>query len=213
MTEPEDFDGHNDHDGCPETSEDSDGDTIVDVIDECPYEPEGRRSIPRRRRVSLADNDEDGILDLRDECPYAAEDMDGWYDEDGAPTPTTTRTAFPTAVTPARTSLGFAPKMAVQPSTVTETASVMQTTAAQTSPRRAMTTLTKTSCPDVAPSLVRVTRQRVLPKQNVQFRTGQAIIDAASFGLLNDILQVLRDAPEMRLRIEGHRLRGRCRQP
>ena len=64
--------------------------------------------------------------------------------------------------------------------------------------------LDEDGCPDIAPSLVRVTRQRVLPKQNVLFRTGQAIIDTSSFGLLNDILQVLQDAPDMRLRIEGH---------
>ena len=37
---PEDVDGFEDEDGCPDRDEDGDGDTIVDRDDRCPTEPE-----------------------------------------------------------------------------------------------------------------------------------------------------------------------------
>ena len=60
--DPEDKDGDEDADGCPEQ----------DPIDEAP-------------KVRTGDSDGDGILDVEDQCPNEPEDPDGWFDKDGCP--------------------------------------------------------------------------------------------------------------------------------
>ncbi len=78
--EPEDFDGFQDEDGCPDL--DNDGDGILDGADRCPlaYGPLENAGCPE---VQAADSDGDGIPDDQDKCPYQPEDMDGFEDEDG----------------------------------------------------------------------------------------------------------------------------------
>ncbi|MEQ8280658.1 MAG: OmpA family protein [Deltaproteobacteria bacterium] len=79
---PEDFDGNEDEDGCPE-NEDSDGDTIIDPEDNCPKVP----GPVENQGCPYGDKDGDGILDKDDQCPDDPEDKDGWEDEDGCPDP------------------------------------------------------------------------------------------------------------------------------
>ncbi len=78
----EDFDGHDDEDGCPE-SEDTDGDGIFDPEDACPKEP----GPAKNRGCPIGDRDGDGILDDNDKCPDDPEDKDEFEDEDGCPDP------------------------------------------------------------------------------------------------------------------------------
>jgi hypothetical protein len=81
---PEDFDGYEDDDGCPDL--DDDGDQVPDVDDRCPREAaeapdadqDGCTDPPR-------DTDRDGIADADDGCPGAPEDRDGVEDGDGCP--------------------------------------------------------------------------------------------------------------------------------
>ncbi|MBN1773294.1 MAG: OmpA family protein [Deltaproteobacteria bacterium] len=83
--EPEDPDGFEDEDGCPEP--DNDGDTIPDATDACPNEPEdfdGHRDDDGCPEPEI-DTDGDTILDEDDGCPTEAEDADGFQDEDGCP--------------------------------------------------------------------------------------------------------------------------------
>ncbi|HEY8946021.1 MAG TPA: OmpA family protein, partial [Polyangiaceae bacterium] len=85
--EPEDFDGFQDGDGCPEPDNDNDG--ILDVDDRCPNVPEDRDGdndedgCPEGKKDG--DRDGDGIPDSRDKCPDVPEDRDGFQDEDGCP--------------------------------------------------------------------------------------------------------------------------------
>jgi len=81
--EPEDFDGFEDEDGCPDI--DNDGDGILDVIDKCPLEAEDIDGFQDEDGCPDLDNDGDGILDIYDKCPNEAEDIDGVADEDGCP--------------------------------------------------------------------------------------------------------------------------------
>lgn len=112
--EPEDLDGFEDDDGCPEL--DNDGDGILDGPDECPDEPEDFDGFEdedgcadldndgdtildvhdlcpneagplERQGCPIVDQDGDGILDADDACPAEAEDVDGFQDEDGCPDP------------------------------------------------------------------------------------------------------------------------------
>ncbi|QDG52585.1 OmpA family protein [Persicimonas caeni] len=84
---PEDEDGFEDEDGCPELDNDDDG--INDDVDECPNKAEDKDGWKDEDGCPETDDDTDGdgILDKDDECPEKAEDKDGFEDEDGCPDP------------------------------------------------------------------------------------------------------------------------------
>ena len=84
-TEPEDKDGFQDQDGCPDPDNDNDG--IPDGLDKCPNEAEDKDGFQDEDGCPDPDNDGDGILDTLDKCPNQAEDKDGFQDEDGCPDP------------------------------------------------------------------------------------------------------------------------------
>jgi outer membrane protein OmpA-like peptidoglycan-associated protein len=81
--DPEDKDGFQDEDGCPEP--DNDGDGIPDVNDKCPNEPEDKDGFQDQDGCPDPDNDGDGIPDTADKCVNEPEDKDGFQDEDGCP--------------------------------------------------------------------------------------------------------------------------------
>jgi outer membrane protein OmpA-like peptidoglycan-associated protein len=86
--EPEDFDGFQDEDGCPDPDNDQDG--IPDVDDKCPNEPEtynGFQDADGCPDGVKNDRDGDGIPDDVDKCPDEPEDFDGFQDADGCPDP------------------------------------------------------------------------------------------------------------------------------
>jgi len=86
--EPEDFDGFEDEDGCPDPDNDRDG--IPDVDDKCPDIPEDKDGIDDEDGCPEGeknDRDGDGIPDDVDKCPDDPEDKDGFQDEDGCPDP------------------------------------------------------------------------------------------------------------------------------
>lgn len=86
--DPEDFDGFQDADGCPDPDNDNDG--ILDVDDRCPDVPEDRdgdQDDDGCPEATDGDRDGDGILDSRDKCPDDPEDRDGFEDTDGCPDP------------------------------------------------------------------------------------------------------------------------------
>jgi outer membrane protein OmpA-like peptidoglycan-associated protein len=82
-TIPEDKDGFEDEDGCPD--KDNDNDNIVDVYDKCPNVAEDKDGFQDEDGCPDLDNDKDGIPDAVDQCPNDAEDKDGFEDEDGCP--------------------------------------------------------------------------------------------------------------------------------
>ena len=82
---PEDKDGFQDTDGCPDLDNDADG--IPDVTDKCPNVPEDRDGFEDQDGCPELDNDKDGILDRVDKCPNEPEDNDGWDSLDGCPDP------------------------------------------------------------------------------------------------------------------------------
>jgi outer membrane protein OmpA-like peptidoglycan-associated protein len=86
--DPEDFDGFEDEDGCPDPDNDRDG--ILDVDDKCPNIPEdkdGFQDADGCPEGNKNDRDGDGILDDVDKCPDDPEDFDGFQDADGCPDP------------------------------------------------------------------------------------------------------------------------------
>lgn len=96
--DPEDLNGIDDEDGCPEN--DLDGDGIKDNVDKCPLVPEdmdGDRDFdgcPEAKEYvgsasagpsATSDRDQDRIIDINDQCPDDPETYNGRDDEDGCP--------------------------------------------------------------------------------------------------------------------------------
>ncbi|MCE9574630.1 MAG: OmpA family protein [Deltaproteobacteria bacterium] len=81
--DPEDRDGYQDDDGCPEL--DNDGDGVPDVNDACANEPEDKDDFQDDDGCPDRDNDGDSIPDVTDKCPNDKEDLDGYEDDDGCP--------------------------------------------------------------------------------------------------------------------------------
>ncbi|MFB5628493.1 MAG: thrombospondin type 3 repeat-containing protein, partial [Nitrosarchaeum sp.] len=97
-SEPENFNGYLDWDGCPDvkaaestttTRPDTDKDGIPDDVDQCPYAPETWNKYrdddgcpdtsPEQQRF-LHDDDLDGIINDTDMCPLVPEDYLGIID-------------------------------------------------------------------------------------------------------------------------------------
>ncbi len=76
---PEDLDGFEDGDGCPEP--DDDGDGVPDATDRCPRVAGSGDGCPKVG----PDADGDGVGDAADRCPFEPETRDGVRDEDGCP--------------------------------------------------------------------------------------------------------------------------------
>ena len=86
--DPEDSDGFEDEDGCPEPDNDRDG--ILDDDDKCrdiPEDKDGFQDEDGCPEGDKNDRDGDGILDNVDKCPDEPEDFDNFQDEDGCPDP------------------------------------------------------------------------------------------------------------------------------
>ena len=65
--DPEDKDGFEDADGCPDLDNDKDG--IPDAADKCPNDPEDKDGFEDADGCPDPDNDKDGIPDAADKCP------------------------------------------------------------------------------------------------------------------------------------------------
>ncbi len=91
--QPEDEDGYQDDDGCPET--DNDLDNFPDDEDPCPNDAEDLDDFEDDDGCPEEDNDNDGVRDGYDSCPNTPEDMDGDRDDDGCPDEDTDRDGIP----------------------------------------------------------------------------------------------------------------------
>ncbi len=80
---PEDKDGWDDDDGCPD--DDNDGDRRPDAEDKCPNTSEDLDGFDDDDGCPELDNDGDKIPDLQDKCPNDAEDGAPPQDHDGCP--------------------------------------------------------------------------------------------------------------------------------
>ncbi|MFO0612913.1 MAG: thrombospondin type 3 repeat-containing protein [Polyangiaceae bacterium] len=89
-TQPEDLNGREDQDGCPDPLPqgrhgDVDGDGIADASDACPDVREDPDGFQDADGCPDIDNDKDGIPDAVDQCPDTPETRNGVADADGCP--------------------------------------------------------------------------------------------------------------------------------
>lgn len=80
---PEDLDGFEDEDGCPEFDNDKDG--FFDSEDACPNDPEDYDGFRDDDGCNDYDNDKDNIPDSVDVCKNESEVFNGYKDDDGCP--------------------------------------------------------------------------------------------------------------------------------
>ena len=175
LFEPETLNGYKDGDGCPETDTDVDG--IYDDEDQCKNDPEDLIFTWTPMVAPDIDNDSDGILDVNDKCPDPAEDFDGFDDEDGCPEATADSDGD-----------GILDDVDL---CVSEPESINQY-------------LDEDGCPDTAPTLVRITDDQIEITQKIQFARAKSTILPVSYPILDQVAQVMRDYPAIKIRVEGH---------
>jgi outer membrane protein OmpA-like peptidoglycan-associated protein len=192
--QPEDRDGFQDEDGCPEPDNDKDG--ILDKDDLCPNQPEDKDGYKDDDGCPDLDNDGDGIPDKTDKCPNQAEDRDGFQDDDGCPEDD-------------NDSDGVKDKDDKCPN-------LPGTAESFGCPDRDLdgTTDQDDQCPDVpgppenkgCPSYknVTVTKETLELAQKIFFAHDLTRILPRSFPLLDEVAQALKDHPKLEVRIEGH---------
>ncbi len=200
----EDFDGHNDEDGCPETSEDSDGDGIIDAVDKCADEAEDHDGFKDADGCPDPDNDLDGIIDIRDACMNRAEDLDDWMDHDGCPDDDNDADGVPDDEDNCPNHGGPADNNGCPSSDRDDDGVSDDNDRCPDVPETRNGYLDDDGCPDETNSRIRVTSSRILLDEPLRFKGSSADLDAVSFGVLSDIVKTLVDAPDMKLRIEGH---------
>ncbi|MBI5508913.1 MAG: OmpA family protein [Deltaproteobacteria bacterium] len=205
--QPEDHDGFEDDDGCPDADNDRDG--REDVVDDCRDEAEDKDGFEDDDGCPEADNDKDGVADAGDRCPNVAEDDDDFADDDGCPELDNDQDGIEDAhdkcpddaedkdgfadddgcADPDNDRDGFADAQDKCPDAAEVINGVDD----------------EDGCPDVGESKVEMTATKINIKDKVYFDTGKATIKAKSHGLLAQVAAILKANPQVtKIRVEGH---------
>ena len=154
---------------------DRDKDGIWDHKDQCPDEPEDYDGHLDEDGCPDFDRDEDLIEDDKDLCPDEPEDADGFQDEDGCPDLDNDGDGI----------------MDVDDACPDE-------------PETMNGYLDTDGCPDAGPSGVDIARNQIVIGEKVLFATGRSTIKSVSHTILNAVVAVLADYPDIHVRVEGH---------
>lgn len=165
----------------PPPPSDRDGDGYIDTVDACPDEPEDFDGFQDEEGCPDPDNDGDGILDVDDACPNDAEDLDGFEDVDGCPDPDNDEDGVLDADDLCPGTDGYVPDE------VREVYNDFED---------------DDGCPDV---LAEVVEDRIDINGTIYFDLDSAVIQERSFGILDDVAEILTSHPEITLvEVAGH---------
>lgn len=197
IAQPEDRDGFQDTDGCPDPDDDNDG--LADDQDKCRMDPEDVDGFADDDGCPDLDNDRDGLLDRADRCPTEAEDLDGFEDIDGCPEPDNDGDGVldvedDCAGIPGPVATGGCPNPDRDDDGVLDR---------------------EDNCPDEAgdpdnhgckkKQQVSIAKDRLEISEVVYFQSGKAVIETRSYSLLLNIAQVINNHQEIpSILIEGH---------
>ena len=206
--DPEDFDGYQDEDGCPE-DQDTDKDGILDSKDACPNQPEDFDGVddedgcPERTH----DQDGDGILDNVDRCPSQPEDRDGFEDLDGCPDLDNDQDGILDKVDvcplkPEDRDLFEDEDGCPDPDNDQDNI-LDEDDQCPLEPEDYDNDQDEDGCPDLYKSIV-VHKDRIELKQMIYFATNEDRILERSYPLLNEVARALLDNPKIKVSIEGH---------
>lgn len=166
---PEDFDGVDDEDGCPD-DQDTDGDGLADSSDGCIVDPEDRDQYQDDDGCPEPDNDLDGIIDVNDRCPDEPEDPDGFQDENGCPDNDNDEDNFTDVDDRCPNTPGVASEQ---------------------------------GCPLQLTSVI-IRDDRIEITQQIHFEFDRAVIRPESFHILDEVVLVLENYPDITLEVQGH---------
>ncbi|MFN7145389.1 MAG: OmpA family protein, partial [Myxococcota bacterium] len=189
---PEDADGFEDTDGCPD--DDNDKDAIPDASDACRDEAEDRDAFQDLDGCPDPDNDKDGLLDPDDACPNeaGAAETKGCPDRD-ADTVVDSADACPDV--PGLVDLGGCPDR--DKDRVPEPRDQC--------PDEAIDPREDPTRSDGCPRRVFVTTEKIEILEKVYFDTNKTTIKKQSFGLLEDVARILNANPDIAsIEVAGH---------
>ncbi|MFN7143848.1 MAG: OmpA family protein [Myxococcota bacterium] len=184
-------------------SMDADRDGVTDADDVCVSDPEDLDGYKDADGCPDLDDDGDGIPDSVDRCPREPEDRDNVEDADGCLDPDNDRDGVPDAQDPCPNEPGPAPGGC--PVRDRDADGVGDATdACPDQPETLNEYNDADGCPDTKPQRVEVTSDQIVIRQRINFATGKATILPDSFPVLDDVAQVMKDFPNIRIEIGGH---------
>lgn len=192
---------------------DRDGDGYLDPNDNCPDEPENYQGYQDEDGCpDDPDTDSDGIADSKDSCVLVPEDKDAYLDEDGCPEPDND---LDTIVDANDKDLGTGKSCANEPEdpdgyedadgcpdldndkdTVVDLEDQCPNEAGPPGGD-------KPGCPK-KPSLVIVTDKEIKITQQIHFEFDKDVIRRESYPILDAVVDVLKQHPNIRIEIQGH---------
>lgn len=155
---------------------DTDGDGFPDSIDACPtIKEDGKPPNPGDGCPADADRDGDGIPDVDDKCPDVPEDFDNIQDEDGCPEDDADDDGIPDA----------------------EDACPLVPGLESPDPK-------KNGCPRKKHKRIIEEGDEIVLLEPIQFETAKADIKAVSFPILDEVVSVMQERPDVRIAVHGH---------
>ena len=186
---------------------DRDGDGIIDTKDQCPDQAEVYNTVDDADGCpDDPDTDNDKVPDSRDQCLLEPEDLDGYLDEDGCPELDNDSDGIPDdkdtkCPNQPEDMDGWqdedgCPDPDNDADGILDVDDFCPNTPGQPGGERP-------GCPKKN-SLVVVTATEIRITQQIQFDFNKATIKPVSFPILNEVRDVLRDNPKIKLEIQGH---------
>jgi outer membrane protein OmpA-like peptidoglycan-associated protein len=224
---PEDKDGFEDADGCPD--EDNDDDGILDKDDACPDKAEDMDEfddadgcpdpdndddtvldvddkcpdtpgIPEENGCPLGDKDGDGLIE-DDQCPEEPEDKDGFQDEDGCPDPDNDQDGIEDAEDNCpddpEDKDGFQDEDGCPDTDNDQDGIVDANDQCPDEPETINGNKDEDGCPDKGKTKVKVTEEKIEILERVYFDTNKATIKQRSFNVLDQVATVLKRNPQI----------------
>ena len=222
--DPEDKDGFQDEDGCPDP--DNDGDGVPDGYDSCPMEPEDKDGYEDDDGCPDIDRDKDEIPDDTDKCPDDPEDKDGFEDEDGCPDPDNDKDKLCDPWVSERgmqetyaevcTGIDLCPDEAEDvdkfldedgcPDPDNDDDGIADVNDKCPDEKEVFNGINDDDgCPDKGKELVVITEEQIVIKEQINFKTdSDEIKGKISFEILDIVASILKSHPEINVEIQGH---------
>ncbi|MBK07862.1 MAG: hypothetical protein CL920_22000 [Deltaproteobacteria bacterium] len=179
--------------GCPLTDIDKDG--VTDNIDRCPKQkgPKENDGCP------WGDKDKDGLTDNIDKCP----EKSGPKENKGCPWGDQDKDGLTDNIDKCPKQKGPKENNGCPDTDRDKDGIIDRLDACPDVPGvKVATKKTKIGCPKKV--LIEVTKEEIKILQKIEFKTGSATINKRSYGIIEQVISVLKSRPKMRLRIEGH---------
>lgn len=186
---------------------DYDGDGIFGIYDKCPYDAEDFDGYQDLDGCPDPDNDGDGVPDAFDKCDNTPTGVqvgkdgcpDNDLDGDGIPNDIDKCPEDPEDIDRFEDSDGC-PDLDNDKDGIPDTAD-----ACPNEPETFNDFLDEDGCPDDPNAKVHLTRNKIIITEQVYFKTGKAVIQKKSYAILDAVVEVMKDNPQIeKIRIEGH---------